>query len=1295
MATVVLQYAGAAVGNLIGGPVGGIIGRAVGAVAGNMLDQAFFSKTRRVEGPRLDDLRVMASSEGTPIPRLWGRMRVAGQVIWATNFEEVKSTHTEKSSSKGGAGGTKVSEYSYFANCAVALCEGVIGRVGRVWADGKELDLEGLTCRLYTGTETQDADSLIVAKEGADAAPAYRGLAYIVFEHLPLESFGNRLPQLSFEVIRPAGGAETLIRAVNIIPGSTEFGYDTVIQTRDLGQGITESENAHASAARSDWMVSLDDLTETCANVKAASLVVAWFADDLRCGTAELKPGVDSASKVTEPDSWRVAGLTRATAHLVSTVDGGAAYGGTPSDKSVIRAITDMKARGLKLVFNPFILMDIPAGNGKPDPYGAAEQGAFPWRGRMTCHPAPGRSGTPDKTAAVVTQINAFIGTATAAQFGIADGQVTYSGPAEWSLRRMVLHYAKLCAIAGGVEAFLIGSELRGLTTLRGSANSYPFVQALVALAAEVKTILPAAKVSYAADWTEYFGHQPADGSNDCFFHLDPLWSSANVDFIGIDNYMPLADWRDGAQHTDRLAGVTSIHDLAYLKRNIAGGEGFDWYYAGDAARQVQARSAITDGAYGKPWVFRYKDLKSWWLNPHYNRPGGVEQGSPTGWTPQSKPIWFTEAGCPAIDKGANQPNAFVDAKSSETLLPYFSGGQRDDLMQNRHVTALTDYWGRTGAHNPISSVYGSSMVAADRMFFWAWDARPFPFFPARADVWSDAVNYGRGHWLNGRIGAVPLAQLIVGVCAAYGFADVDVSTVEGLVDGFVIDRPMAARDALEDLLGAFAVDALERDGKLFFTMRKRDAVLALSPDDFAEKDRDQPLFSLTRAQETELPANVRVAYTESALDYRRATVEAKRLGVSSSREITVDLPCAVGQAVAQMRADVALQDNWAGRDTISFALGPDHIELEPGDVFAVTLASGPRSFRIEEISDGGMLRISARAYQAQVYDAPGAPGREAAAAKVFVYGTPDALFMDLPIVREGFKDYAPWIAASARPWPGQVAVYRQAGSTYELNRNIDSQATKGRLLDTLSAGPRNVFDFAANFTVKLDYGALQSVSEVELLQGANVAAVGEPETGYEILQFLTAELVAADTYKVSGLLRGQGGSDPELLAARGAGQRFVRLNGAVKQPDITAADAALAITWRLGPAQYDIANKHVNLTFQGKMLGLRPLAPCGLKAARDGGDVVLSWIRRTRLNGDSWDVAEVPLGEDAESYVLDVMSGSTVKRSVTLAAPSWRYASADITADFGGDVSDFTIRIAQMSASFGRGAALQETIHV
>ena len=167
---------------------------------------------------------------------------------------------------------------------------------------------------------------------------------------------------------------------------------------------------------------------------------------------------------------------------------------------------------------------------------------------------------------------------------------------------------------------------------------------------------------------------------------------------------MPLADWRDGLDHLD-AASADAITDLDYLRGNVEGGEGYDWFYASAADREAQVRTPITDGAAGRPWVFRYKDIRSWWSNPHRNRPGGVESGATTAWVPESKPIRFTEIGCPAVDRGPNQPNVFYDPKSAESFLPYFSRGWRDDAVQRRFLEAALGYWAEP-ANNPTSSVY-------------------------------------------------------------------------------------------------------------------------------------------------------------------------------------------------------------------------------------------------------------------------------------------------------------------------------------------------------------------------------------------------------------------------------------------------------------------------------------------------------------------------------------------------------------------------------------------------------------
>src|SRR5215217_5468731 len=158
MTTLVLQTVGSVVGRVVGGPLGAILGRTLGGLAGAAIDSALFGGSdapRHTEGPRLKDIDGLTSTEGAAIPRVYGRARIGGQLIWATRLEEVANTAVERSGSQGGKGmggpKTVTTSYSYFANLAVGLCEGSIAFVRRVWADGREIDLTGLTMRVHRG----------------------------------------------------------------------------------------------------------------------------------------------------------------------------------------------------------------------------------------------------------------------------------------------------------------------------------------------------------------------------------------------------------------------------------------------------------------------------------------------------------------------------------------------------------------------------------------------------------------------------------------------------------------------------------------------------------------------------------------------------------------------------------------------------------------------------------------------------------------------------------------------------------------------------------------------------------------------------------------------------------------------------------------------------------------------------------------------------------------------------------------------------------------------------------------
>src|SRR5690606_34134727 len=150
--------------------------------------------------------------------------------------------------------------------------------------------------------------------------PAYRGVAYIVFERLPLEGFGNRIPQLNFEVFRSVDSFESQIRGVTLIPAAGEFAYHPDEVRVDAGGGTSYSENRHTTLASSDFAASIDQLEDAFPNCGASSLFSAWFGDDLRCAECEIQPRVDNNDKGegTTPIAWGVAGLTRATADEVS-----------------------------------------------------------------------------------------------------------------------------------------------------------------------------------------------------------------------------------------------------------------------------------------------------------------------------------------------------------------------------------------------------------------------------------------------------------------------------------------------------------------------------------------------------------------------------------------------------------------------------------------------------------------------------------------------------------------------------------------------------------------------------------------------------------------------------------------------------------------------------------------------------------------------------------------------------------------------------------------------------------------
>ncbi|WP_138465176.1 glycoside hydrolase/phage tail family protein [Poseidonocella sp. HB161398] len=1305
MATIVLGAIGASVGASIGGSVLGlsaaVLGRAAGAVAGRMIDQRLLGTgSQAVETGRVDRLRITSASEGTAVQQVYGRMRVPGQVIWSTRFREHKSK--QKSGGKG-APSTTVTSYSYSISLAIALCEGEIADIGRIWADGKVIGRSQMDIAVYRGTEDQDPDPKIVATEGLANAPAYRGLAYVVISDLQLEPFGNRVPQFSFEVLRPAqpesaGEIAPLaqaVKAVAMMPGSGEYTLATSVVHYDKGIGNAVPANRNSPSGKSDFLTSMDQLDAELPNCGSALLVVSWFGNDLRCADCRLKPKVEQKLVGASAMPWEVSGLDRLGAEEVPLFDGRPLYGGTPADAAVMEAIAELNRRGKQVVFYPFILMEQLAGNGLVNPWwGGPEQPPLPWRGRITTSLAPGVEGSPDGTAQARAEVAAFFGTAQPSDFAIEGGRVVYSGPPEWSYRRFVLHYAHLCVAAGGIGAFVIGSEMRSLTQIRAENGSFPAVEEFCRLAAEVRQVMGAGtKLGYAADWSEYFGYSPSDGSGSRYFHLDPLWAHDDIDFIGIDNYMPLSDWRDEPGHAD--AHWRSIHNIDYLQANIEGGEGYDWYYASDAGRDAQERLPISDGAYGEPWVWRYKDIRSWWSLPHHERIGGVRQEEPTVWVPQSKPVWFTEFGCAAIDKGTNQPNKFLDPKSSESDMPYYSTGARDDLMQMQYVRAVQDYWER-GENNPVSAVYGGPMIDMAMAHVWAWDARPYPYFPGLSNVWGDGENYIRGHWLNGRTAGRDLAEVVREICARSGVTGIDTSALWGYVRGYAFSTIDGARAALQPLMLAHGFDSVERDGVLAFRSRSGQADVTLALSDLAEHpEQDGDLVQL-RQPEAELAGQVQITHVAADGAYEART-SAAAYPADDARSVTAsDLNMSLTFGEAQRMAERWLSEARVSRDTVTFALPPSYINVTAGDVVEILEDAGPALYRIDRIEDFGIRLVEAVRVEPGVY----IPGGGYEEGDPLAVPPPSALpfpvFLDLPLLTGSEDPYAPHLAVAANPWPGEVAVYSSASTSgYALNRVIGESATLGLTASPLKRAEAALIDRGEGLVIDLAAGELSGTDWDSLLNGANALAIGDGQGGdWEIFQFLDHSLDENGNAVVSNRLRGLQGTDVFMPDEWPAGSLVVLIDGAVPQVSVPSI-RGLNRHYRIGDAGEPLdSTDYLHVEHASDAAGLRPYAPVSLAVdIRGSGTHQFTWTRRSRIGGDDWTLSELPLGEAQELYRVTVRSGGTEYRVADLATPLFNYTEAQRIAD--GLEGSYALEVAQVSELYGPGPARRIEVYV
>ncbi|MEL6691918.1 MAG: glycoside hydrolase/phage tail family protein [Pseudomonadota bacterium] len=1198
MGEIILSQVGASVGasllpngiGVLGQTISGAaIGQTIGSLAGRAIDASMLSPK---QGPRLKSLQIMESREGVGLPRVYGRMRVGGQVIWAARFKEKRN---EQSSGKGGP---KYVNYTYSVSFAVALCQGPITRVDRVWANGELFDLSTYNWRLYLGDETQMPDPLIEAIEGSGHAPAYRGTAYIVFEDLPLDAFGSRLPQLSFEVVRSGdilkNSLAQTVEGVNIIPASGEFVYATTpVKTRRF-PGIETPINQNNIQGRADFSVSLEQLQTDLPKVKAAALTVGWFGDDLRAGECKIRPGIEQPDRSTVPFPWTVDGVERDDAYLISRTNDSPNYGGTPADQSVIEGIRALNAAGIAVTLSPFLFMDIPPGNGLSDPYGAAEQAAFPWRGRINV--------SRDKSASARSEIDGFVG---------LDG--------DFGFRHFILHHARLARQAGGVEAILIGSEMVEMTRARDQNGRYPFAEALQSIAQEVRAIVgPAVKISYAADWTEYGAYAPSDSSGDVLFPLDDLWAEEAIDFIGVDWYPPASDWREGDDHLDAVAGFSSLEDAEYIEANMEGGEAFDWYYASKADRDAQRRTQIRDTAHNEHWVFRAKDLQAWWESEHFPRPSGVRSDTATAWQPESKPIRMIEIGFPAVDKGTNAPNLFYDPKSSESAFPVYSNGLRDDLLQRRALSVAVPYW--------------QSKSAIEQVLVWAWDGRPWPDFPARRDIWSDGPNWQYGHWLNGRSGLMELSEVLEDLAVQADVA-LDARGVNGVVDGYIVDGVTSLASAISPLVEAFNFDPREEQTRLVAADQIVQVQADLTSSDFIQDSRSETIPLLDKQ-----PSGVSLSYISGDFSYQPAIASIRYPGADRSFVVQSSIPLVLNDARARMIADQQYQKLHLA-NTLALSLPPETgLALDIADLVAIE----DTPWRIERVETRGLETRFLMRDASQTFVPQRAVNAPDVLEPISIAAEPDFVIIDGPELALNETSGA-LFAVSATPWPGVIPIQLGVSETALISTVVASQpAGLGEINAALTSGPLGRWDKSACIELDISGEELVSAETSAVLSGTNRLLL-QNDAGWELIAWKEAELVSENRWRLKQLLRGLSGTP---IRAAGAHALAVRADDRLVRVPLGEQEFGIPLIWKVG------GGDGVEFTYQDR--ASLPWRVGHLKHASSDGGLTLSWTPRDADYANNWSLPDDLLEQQfrVELFNQDLLVSSFEQPEASLTIP-------------------------------------------
>jgi hypothetical protein len=530
--------------------------------------------------------------------------------------------------------------------------------------------------------------------------------------------------------------------------------------------------------------------------------------------------------------------------------------------------------------------------------------------------------------------------------------------------------------------------------------------------------------------------------------------------------------------------------------------------------------------------------------------------------------------------------------------------------------------------------------------------------------------------------------------------ADIDASDLSDVeIPGYFVSGEKTFRSRFEQLQTVYVFDGIEYNGQVLFQKRDITTATAIDEDDLNayEAGTEKPLepYKITRKHDLDLLKKLTIKYISADKDYQQGTMTAFRQATICKNDKTIELDFVLTDSQAKELAETRLYEIWVNRSSYEFTLPLKYLHLRPG--MTISLPNGNRVswMVVEKTTFGkpGLVKIQAVDIGKTTYrvatrhiDGEIMPGVVDPPTSV------DIEFLDIPRLPTDTlaDDQHIYVAARADVFYG-ANIYRSldGGTTYRPLLTSLAKATMGASTTELADGQTNTFDWKNSVDVLLSSGTLESRPAVDVLNGFNVAVLGN-----EVIQFQTATLIATDTYRLSGLLRGRLGTEHETVN-HAIGDRFILLNDRIGSMPLLSSDWYADRVYRVGQVTRAVTDgTYEDHTFQGQGVVAKPRSVCHIKGVRDNSsNLTIEWKRRTRGDGTWKDFVDAPLSETFEQYEIEIMSGTTVKRTLTATSQSVSYTAAQQTTDFGSAQSSIDVKIYQMSEIKGRGQVREATI--